>query len=102
MVENIFYFSDYNGVIFLRANPGHAVFSAIWGAAYGSWVAKEISLLQMLKYMLYGIGLHALWNFCADFHGILFSLVFIGVAWLWFVFVRRELKTAPVLVAQAE
>lgn len=103
MIENIFYFWGYNEVILGRTvPPAHAVFSAIWGAAYGSWVAKEISTIKMLKYMLYGIGLHGLWNFSIEVDPFFFLVIFIGVAWFGYVFVKKELKVVrPVALARA-
>jgi RsiW-degrading membrane proteinase PrsW (M82 family) len=91
LIENISYFQSYQTVLFARANPAHAVFTSIWGAAYGSWVAKELSIAHLLKFFACGIGLHALWNFCASTDPTLFLITFGATIWLGLGFIRKEL-----------
>jgi len=38
---------------------GHMVFSAIWGAAHGAYIAGQISLARFIPMLLLGMALHA-------------------------------------------
>ena len=93
MVENIRYFSLYEQFMIYRANPAHAVFSAVWGKALGEWFNKQISFMKFLKYLFYGMALHAAWNYFASFHGIIFLILFIIVSFYGLYFIKKELRT---------
>lgn len=92
-IENFEYFYEANEVIFIRANPSHAVFSAIWGAALGEWLAGKGSMRKLIFALLAGMGVHAIWNIST-----VSSLVFIPIAILTLYvgtrFIRKELSPA--------
>ena len=92
MVENIAYFQRFGSVLLSRATPAHVVFAAIWGAAYGSWVSNSVSILGVARAMLYGIGLHALWNILASLDLTLFLIAWAATLWLGLDFIRKELQ----------
>lgn len=92
MIENVSYFVRYGEVLPIRANPAHAVFSAIWGAALGSYYAREKGLSAVLWGLTLGMSLHAVWNLFASINSPLFVLIFIFVALSGLAFIRRELK----------
>ncbi len=102
MIENMQYFHSANSLLILRCNPAHLVFSSLWGAAYGSWIAGNKHFGHFLKYLAYGMGLHALWNICPYvglFGGpaVLVALLLIMVGttmWLGVGFIKRELTGA--------
>jgi len=79
MIENAVYFYIYKDILFLRANPGHAVFSGIWGIGLGKCFEGKIPLSSFFKYFLAGISLHAAWNYTIFFHGWIFRFIYIGV-----------------------
>jgi len=91
MIENIMYFCKYNEIILMRANPAHAVFSAIWGRALGRWFNKEILFKEFLKYLFYGMLLHAAWNYFASFYDFVFIILFIITSFYGLLFIKREL-----------
>jgi RsiW-degrading membrane proteinase PrsW (M82 family) len=91
LIENIMYFQAYDGVLYIRANPAHAVFTSLWGAALGSWREGALQARGFAKYLLLGIGLHALWNFLASTDFTLFIVAFVATIWLGLSFIRREL-----------
>lgn len=95
LIENIMYFQAFEGILYFRANPAHAVFTSLWGAALGSWRSKSISALEFFKFLLLGIGLHALWNFLASTDATLFIIAFGVTIWLGLNFIRRELAGQP-------
>jgi len=62
-LENIGYFIHYEGVLIMRGDPAHAVFSSFWGAAYGACKAKQLPWrLLWLKWMPVGVLFHAAFN----------------------------------------
>ena len=93
MIENIEYFSFYKEILLKRANPAHAVFSAIWGKALGKWFNKQISFKKFLKYLFYGMALHAAWNYFANYHGIVFCILFTIVSFYGLFFIKKEICT---------
>lgn len=94
MIENITYFSNFEEILLIRADPAHAVFSAIWGKALGKWLNKQISYKIFLKYLLYGMALHAAWNYFAGFHiMIVFWILFIIVSVYGLFFIKKEIST---------
>ncbi len=92
MIENFYYFMKYGEVLPVRANPAHAVFSAIWGAALGSYLAKEKTFSNFLWGLILGMTLHAAWNLFASINSPLFMYIFIFVTLSGLAFIRRELK----------
>ena len=96
MIENIAYFFKYNEILFARANPAHAIFSAIWGAALGSWFAGEKSFFHFLWMLLLGMGLHAIWNFFATIDPDIFIFIFILVSWTGLSFIKAELQKTTI------
>jgi len=90
-IENIVYFQTFDAVLYIRANPAHAVFTSLWGAALGSWREGTIGGIEFLKFLFLGIGLHALWNFMASTDITLFIITFGATIWLGLSFIRREL-----------
>lgn len=92
MIENIYYFTKYDEVLFIRANPAHAVFSAIWGGALGSWLAKEKSFDYFLWMLIVGMGLHAIWNLFAITNPDFFVYIFILVSWVGLSYIKSELS----------
>jgi len=100
MIENVSYFVKYGEVLPIRANPSHAVFSAIWGAALGSYYAREKGIAAVLWGLILGMSLHAVWNLFASIKSPLFMYIFIFVTLSGLAFIRRELKeknsTAPI------
>jgi len=91
LIENIMYFQAYDGVLYIRANPAHAVFTSLWGAALGSWREGTLQGRGFAKFLFLGIGLHALWNFLASTDFTLFIIAFVATIWLGLSFIRREL-----------
>ena len=94
MIENVTYFEAAEGVLYLRANPAHAVFSSVWGAALGDALGRGTSLAPVGKALLIGMGLHALWNVCASRGGTPFILAFGFTTWLGMRYIERELSRA--------
>jgi RsiW-degrading membrane proteinase PrsW (M82 family) len=92
MIENIMYFINYEEVLLVRANPAHAVFSAIWGSALGSWLAKEISFKKFLKYLFWGMCLHASWNYFASIGSIIFCFIFVLSSLIGLAYIKKELN----------
>jgi RsiW-degrading membrane proteinase PrsW (M82 family) len=100
MIENMQYFHSANSILILRFNPAHLVFSSLWGAAYGSWIAGNKHFGHFLKYLAYGMGLHAIWNLCpfvGSFGGpavqVALLLIMVGTTmWLGIGFIKRELS----------
>lgn len=92
MIENISYFLRYGEVLPIRANPAHAVFSSIWGAALGSYLAKEKGVDELLRGLVLGMGLHSIWNLFASMRSPIFIYLFILVTLSGLAFIRRELK----------
>lgn len=92
MIENFYYFMKYSEVLPIRANPAHAVFSAIWGAALGSYLANEKAFFSLLWGLVLGMLLHAVWNLFASLNSALFIYIFIFVTLFGLAFIRRELK----------
>ncbi|BBB24299.1 hypothetical protein CVFO_1193 [Isorropodon fossajaponicum endosymbiont JTNG4] len=56
MIENVYFFLKYSEILFIRANPAHMVFSAIWGSALGAWLTKEKSFSYFLFALFLGRG----------------------------------------------
>lgn len=96
MIENIYYFLNYGEVLFIRANPAHAVFSAIWGYGLGLWLLNERSFLYFLGTLLLGMTLHALWNLLAVINTIVFIWLFIMVSWHGLIFIKRKLQESEI------
>ncbi|NLB56338.1 MAG: PrsW family intramembrane metalloprotease [Lentisphaerae bacterium] len=92
LIENIIYFEDYQALLYTRANPGHAVFSSVWGAAYGAWVAKEVSFLRLIGCFGLGMGLHGLWNWSGSCAPSLFLITFVATVWLGLVYIKKVLS----------
>lgn len=92
MIENIYYFIMYDKVLFIRANPAHAIFSAIWGGALGSWLAKEKSFYYFLWMLIAGMGLHAIWNLLAITNPDFFVYIFILISWVGLSYIKSELS----------
>jgi RsiW-degrading membrane proteinase PrsW (M82 family) len=62
-LENIVYFINYEGVLLIRGDPAHAVFSSFWGAAYGACKARQLPWRSLwLKWMPVGILFHSAFN----------------------------------------
>jgi len=92
MIENIMYFISNEKVLLIRANPAHAVFSVVWGSALGKLIDQKISFKEFLKYLLYGMGLHAAWNYFASFHIILFCILFIMVSFYGLFYIKKRIS----------
>ncbi len=92
MIENIYYFTQHDEVLFIRANPAHAVFSAVWGGALGSLLIKEKSLVYFLWMLFFGMGLHALWNLFATINHDLFIYLFVLVSWVGLFYIKSQLS----------
>ena len=92
MIENFYYFLQFGEVLPIRANPAHAVFSALWGAALGSYRANEKGFATLVWGLLLGMGLHAAWNLFASIKSPIFIYIFIFVTLSGLAFIRRELK----------
>ena len=90
MIENIIYFVKSEEVLILRMNPAHAIFSAIWGATLGSWIAKEVSIIKLIGALLLGMGLHSLWNYSTELNEFIFLFVFCLVSWKGLFFLKKE------------
>merc|ERR1719238_2133491 len=58
-LENILYFETYGRVLSIRTNPGHMVFSGIWGMYMGPYIQGKISFLDWIIYFLCGVVVHA-------------------------------------------
>lgn len=95
MIENIYYFTKYGEVLFIRANPAHAVFSAVWGGALGSWFAKERSFEYFLWMLILGMGLHAIWNLFATINTNFSIYIFILISWVGLSYIKEELSKEP-------
>lgn len=99
MIENLQYFHQADSLLIARLNPAHLVFSSLWGAAYGSCVAGDKSWGHFVKYMGYGMGLHALWNLCPYVGAlggpaivIALLVIMMGTTiWLGIGFIKNEL-----------
>lgn len=100
MIENMAYFANANGLLILRANPAHAVFSAIWGVALGRWFAGQIRLSTFLNYLVFGMALHALWNLTASLSALAFFVVFLLTSWTGLIFIHRALSRPSRLAPQ--
>ena len=93
MIENIKYFVKFEGVLLIRADPSHAVFSAIWGNALGKWFNQQISFKEFLKYLLYGMGLHAVWNYFVSYHLIFFYILFVIVSFYGLFYIKKRISS---------
>jgi len=93
MIENIIYFISNEKVLLIRADPAHAVFSAVWGGALGKLFVQKISFKEFLKYLLYGMGLHAAWNYFASFHVILFCILFIIISFYGLCYIKQRISS---------
>jgi len=91
MIENVHYFSEYNHILLGRMNPGHMIFSAIWGAALGAYIAGQISLARFIPMLMLGMALHATWNY-ATRNEVVFMIVFASVTWKGLLFIRQQLS----------
>lgn len=92
MIEDIFYFKGAGHVLLIRANPAHAVFSAIWGKALGNLFAKKIIMRDFLESFMIGMGWHMAWNWCANLNPFIFVILFIFLSWSGLNFIRQELR----------
>ena len=92
MIENIKYFNAFEGILYFRANPAHAVFSSVWGAALGSWMAGKMSGVAFTRWLVFGMVLHSLWNLLVGVDLILFAICFVFTSWMGLQFIRDELR----------
>lgn len=104
MIENIMYFQQAGEMLYARANPAHMVFSCIWGAAYGTWVADKSSALysrRLVWGLCLGVMLHSAWNGLAYFEVTIFLCLFALVTWLGLEFIYKVLRLPDVPVERA-
>jgi len=103
-IENIKYFSSFEEILLIRANPAHAVFSAIWGKALGDWFNQQISFKEFLKYLFYGMMLHGAWNYFASCHEVIFIILSISVSFYGLFWIHKKLaprtNNRPIKLAQ--
>ena len=92
-LENSIYFVSYKRLLSIRFNPGHLVFSGIWGRNLGECLRGNISIINWILFgFIPGMCAHALWNSYTHFQSLfLFFFTYIGSFVFFFSYILLKL-----------